>query len=404
MVHWDTFNPENSIKDFEFTKRAVSGIRQVAARENFEEYDGMEIFEYLKNEIALVCFGDYLKRFLYEQTGMEVGFDEISEGDYIYLIQESFERNHAPFSRQKIEENERRKIRKWLKADTVARNTIFILGFGLSMTEKEVNLFLTKVLMEEGIRMTSPWEVISWYCFHNQMPYRQAAELWKYYNEGKRFISYKTNWSHVSDILPLHLTSKESLKEYLMYLKYDYKDQNVDDLGYETFACLYQRCKVVIADLYNEQESFTDGSKDWEPGRVKDSDVEHVLCSGIPYNQTGNLERATRSTLNKHISTKRMSRQRISNLLKKKFPVERFDLITLLFLIHSQQEPDNPEQRLLDFIDETNEILKGCEMMELYPVNAYEAFIMMCLLSIDPLCTYSEVWELSYEKEDGMLW
>ena len=40
-------------------------------------------------------------------------------------------------------------------------------------------------------------------------------------------------------------------------------------------------------------------------------------------------------------------------------------------------------------------------MGPLYPVNPYENFMMTCMLSDDPVGTFSDVWELSYfdEKE-----
>lgn len=53
-------------------------------------------------------------------------------------------------------------------------------------------------------------------------------------------------------------------------------------------------------------------------------------------------------------------------------------------------------------------ILKACEFRpekryasaaELYAANPYECFLMMCMLSDDPLNAHSEVWEISYRNE-----
>ena len=38
-------------------------------------------------------------------------------------------------------------------------------------------------------------------------------------------------------------------------------------------------------------------------------------------------------------------------------------------------------------------------MMEIYPVNPYEAFVVMCLVTDEPLSVYSEIWEKSYAEE-----
>ena len=55
----------------------------------------------------------------------------------------------------------------------------------------------------------------------------------------------------------------------------------------------------------------------------------------------------------------------------------------------------------MDFLDSTNEILEKCFMGKFYIQNPYECFLLMCMLSDDPLGTYADVWELSYEKQDA---
>mgnify|MGYP001047451901 CR=1 FL=1 len=52
--------------------------------------------------------------------------------------------------------------------------------------------------------------------------------------------------------------------------------------------------------------------------------------------------------------------------------------------------PENKEQ----FLEEIQEILARCEMSEIYIVNPYECFLLMCLLTDCPLAVFSEIWEL----------
>ena len=81
------------------------------------------------------------------------------------------------------------------------------------------------------------------------------------------------------------------------------------------------------------------------------------------------------SILAKHFSQKRFSRQRINNILNHKFPVERFDLITLEFFVISQEmAEDDPYTRYRHFLEEIQEILARCGMSEIYIVNPYECF------------------------------
>ena len=113
----------------------------------------------------------------------------------------------------------------------------------------------------------------------------------------------------------------------------------------------------------------------------------------------GNLKKMSASILARHFSQKRFSRQRITNILSHKLPVERFDLITLEFFIVSQEmEDDDPFNRYKHFLDEIQSILLRCGMGEIYIVNPYECFLLMCLLTDCPLAVFSEIWEKSYEE------
>ncbi|MCQ2492514.1 MAG: hypothetical protein MJ087_05690 [Lachnospiraceae bacterium] len=400
MIHWDDLTLENSIKDYEFTKRVFSQMKQVVSREDFIDQEAEEIFAYLKDQMEMISFGDYLRRFLFHQLGEGIAFSDLETSDYVEIIFESFERNHAPFSFGQDVVNPKKHIRRWLSKDIVSRKTIFVLGFGLSMTEKEVSDFLTKVIKEEDFRRTDPFEAVCWYCFHNQLPYKSAMELLHYYETGSCPKKFVTNWNEVMDILSLHIQSKDALREYLMYLKYIYKKDEIISFAYVNFERLYRQCQELICDLYNKVEEQDETGKVYEPEDIREADIERVLCSGIPYTKKGNLEKISKSLLNKHISSHRMSRQRLNNLMHHKATLERFDLITLSFLVCSQIHDVDEEERLMIFLDQTNAMLVKCDMDELYPVNAYEAFVMMCLLSFDPLETYSAVWELSYSQEE----
>ena len=41
-------------------------------------------------------------------------------------------------------------------------------------------------------------------------------------------------------------------------------------------------------------------------------------------------------------------------------------------------------------------LLAACGYGGLYVATPYECFILMCILSEDPLSTYCDVWEMSY--------
>ena len=58
----------DSVKDFEFTRRAAQRFRQVVSLDGFEDEDADVIFHYLYKEMELVSFGDHLKRYIYERA------------------------------------------------------------------------------------------------------------------------------------------------------------------------------------------------------------------------------------------------------------------------------------------------------------------------------------------------
>ena len=160
--------------------------------------------------------------------------------------------------------------------------------------------------------------------------------------------------------------------------------------------------KEIIAKMYQGDEAEKDRNKVWNISDITDSDVEKVICSGIPVNKMGNLKKMSASILAKHFSQKRFSRQRINSIMNHKFPVERFDLITLEFFIVSQEmQDDDPYNRYHHFLEEIQKILHKCGMSEIYIVNPYECFLLMCLLTDCPLAVFADIWEMSYEDKDG---
>ena len=161
----------------------------------------------------------------------------------------------------------------------------------------------------------------------------------------------------------------------------------------------YDRYLDTFFIMYQKDEEEKGRNKIWKAENITPSDLEKVICNGIPINRMGNLKKMSASILAKHFSQKRFSRQRITNILNHKFPVERFDLLTIEFFIVSQEmEDDDPYDRYHHFIEEAQGILKKCGMSEIYIVNPYECFLLMCLLTDCPLAVFSEIWEKSYEE------
>lgn len=394
----------DAVQDYEFTRRAVQRFRQVVSLDGFEDEDAEVIFNYLYREMELVSFGDHLKRYIYVRAGLEEPFAEVTQDIYREIVAESFKETCTPKSMNPTSTKLPALINNWLTQASVKRETVFILGFGLRMSVEDVSDFLTRVLKEQDFDFHSPEEVIFWYCYSKQLGYYKAQELLEMYQTLNPITQF-------DDALKIYMgtisiETEEMLMQYLAYLKGD-KDNPMSEQSqaFKEFVRLMDRAKEIIADMYQKDEDEFKRDKVWKASDISASDVEKVICSGIPINGMGNLKKMSASILAKHFSQKRFSRQRITSILKHKLPVERFDLITLEFFIVSQEMADeDPFNRYKYFLDEIQGILKRCGMGEIYIVNPYECFLLMCMLTDCPLAVFADIWEMSYEEsEDSVM-
>ena len=388
----------DSVQEFEFTRKAARRFREVVSLDDFEDEDADVIFHYLYKEMELISFGDYLKRYIYERAGIEEPFGEVPKEVYRDIVVESFKETFTPKSMTPTSTKLPALVNNWLVQASVKRETVFLLGFGLRMTVEDVSEFLTRVLREQDFDFQNPEEVIYWYCYTNHYGYYKTEEYKKMYQE---MAPLKKTDQEVIYGANVNLDTEQKMLDYLAYLKAGWEDPKSEkSQAFSQFMELFEHAKEIVAGLYQKDEEEQKGNKIWTAKNITPADVEKVICSGIPINEMGNLKKMSASILAKHFSQKRFSRQRIANILNHKFPVERFDLITLEFFIVSQEmEDEDPYTRYHYFLENIKEILQKCGMSEIYIVNPYECFILMCLLTDCPLAVFSEIWEKSYEEQ-----
>lgn len=388
----------DSVKDFEFTRKAAQRFRQVVSLDGFEDEDADVIFHYLYKEMELVSFGDHLKRYIYERAGIEEPYAEVTQDIYRDIVVESFHETCTPKSMNPTSTKLTSLVNNWLSQASVKRETVFLLGFGLRMSADDVSDFLTRVLREQDFDFHNPDEVIYWYCYFKHLSYHKAEEFKRIYSELKPDENYTEAVRVYSG--GLCLDTEEKLFQYLAYLKAGRDDpMSEKSQAFQEFVRLLTRTKEIIAAMYQKDEEEKGRDKVWKVSDISDSDVEKVICSGIPVNKMGNLKKMSASILARHFSQKRFSRQRINSIMNHKLPVERFDLITLVFFIVSQEMQDeDPYNRYRYFLNEIQQILHKCGMSEIYIVNPYECFLLMCLLTDCPLAVFADIWEMSYEE------
>ena len=397
---------DHSIKDFEYTRRAMRNIRTLTQSEDFRTMDSETIYSYLQDTQTFVFFCDYLKRYIYQNVGIEEPFSEVDDAAYRTILQDSFEATRTPKSFTPTSTKWNAIFNNWLKQYSVRRPTVFLLGFGLHMPVEDVSEFLTKILKEEDFRFDDAQEVIYWFCYRNGFGYPKAVALQEAYEtlDAKALPEDKTVM-RAEDILLLpdfHLEDEEDLLFYLACLKGS-GEQSHQLNAYRHFSELVEEAREEIARYYTRDDDEDDNKgrkKIWNSADISNGDIEKWICSGIPTTGNGNLMKASDSMLSRLFGNRRMSRQRLDELLSKKAPVERFDLITMKFFLAAISPIDDAAERYRTFVEQMNEILEDSHMMSIYPANPYEAFILLCLLTDGPLAVYSDIWEMSYQNED----
>ena len=386
-----TFDISGSIKDYEYTKRSVVNYNRVIESSQFESMSSDTIFRYLTKQMEMVSFGDYLKRYIYEGAEIKIPFCDVPEKYYIDYIAESFAMNRAPHAFAPVKTRWSNIIKRWLRSDSVKRSTVFLLGFGLNMSDKDVSEFLTKVLKEQDFRFEIPEEAVFWHCYHHGLPYSKALALLNDCNNVKAGVETTVAsgfWENVQSVLKVYLTNESKLKEYLIFLKNE--NPAIGDTVFLEFTKLYDRALESARRMMQEENK-----------KVSAYDIENMLYGGIQNTESKNLPPVSKSVLSGYFYKMRLSRQRISRLLRREAEVSRFDIFTLLFLIYAVTvDSEWPESRYIRFVDEANEILGKCRMMGIYPVNPYECFVLMCLLTEEPLTVYNDIWEMSYDEEE----
>ena len=387
----------------DFTNRAWNVLYDAVDSTYFRDKEADLIYAALRDNLRFISFGDYLKRYIYQKACLEEPFESVPLKVYQQSIKGAFSDNNTPESFEPTTAKLSAMSKKWLTQQTVRRKVVFLLGFGLAMSVEDVNEFLKKGLREQGINAKDPFEVICWYCYKNRYSFLKFEKLWQIYcDTPPDTLDMKLLYSDLTigaRNAMRSINSDAALIAFVTKLKTSDHEHKYSVTARKCFDELYERARELVAAIYNEEED-RGGKRFYTSEDISESDLEHMISSAIPVDRHGNLTPAKASALNAQFAGKRFSRQHIHEILAGKAEVTRFDLITLNFFIYACTVDDYPnvKARYSSFIESTNRILERCFWGELYISNPYECFVLMCILSEDPMATYADVWEMSYRQ------
>ncbi|MBQ8511676.1 MAG: hypothetical protein IJ497_03600 [Clostridia bacterium] len=381
--------PENDLLEFTSCASEILYETEDLLTENAENPAEL-IYSQLKNHMQSIPFSDYLKRYIYRKAGLSGGLCEVEFEEYRAILRDSFAENDVPPSFFPTTAKLSALTKNWLTQHTVRRSVVLLLGFGLRMSLEDVNEFLQKALLEPELYAKDPFEVLCGYCYRYGLNFAAFRRLWSAYLalppsdaafdlSSEETAGFKRKVSEITD--------EPSLMQYLAGLKTPDNEVVSHVTARKCFHALYSEAKDAAAAILGYPRTSES---------ITESDIEHILYPAIPTDRYGNLVPSRNSTLGELFHDKRLCRQHIHDVLTGKLEPDRFDLITLSFFLHTQKDQLLPKRRYFRFADDANTMLALCGMNQLYPANPYESFLMMCLLTDDPLAVSSEVLELSY--------
>lgn len=389
--------------ELDFTLYAAESMYDIVDDAYFRDQDSFLIYHALRHRLKAIPFGDYLKRYIYQKAELTGGYSQIPLKEYQQIIRDAFSDNMTPSAFSPATTKMSALTKNWLTQQTVNRKVVFLLGFGLGMSTADVNAFLTKGLREPEINVKDPFEVICWYCYQHRYSFPKYEKLWDMYqsmaaNSLDLRMIYEDRTMDMRGRMHT-IQDDAALLAYVTRLKTEDNISRFSATARKYFDRLYDEARDLIAALYNAR---SESNHHYVREEITAGDMERMICSAIPVDAFGNLTPGRDSSLNQQFLGRRFSRSRIHRILAGNMEIDRFDLITLQFFVYCLKVDDfpKPKQRYLHFIDTTNQMLENCCMGSLYIANPYECFILMCILSDDPLGTYADVWELSYASPD----
>lgn len=397
------FYSEDTVRTYDYTKYAYYRIEDTICKEDFEDKDADEIIKLLKEKTEQVDFSDYLKRYLYRNSRLTCPVDEVTEQKYKEMLEEAFEKNAAPYHFEKRVKKSQ-VIGRWLNGK-ISRTSMFVLGFGLGMTDIDVSEFLMKVLKEQDFNFSNKEETVYWFCYRNHLPYKAALQILSECESGDAEAFSEKTWQLLRNDPKQLLIDEINLKKYVTSLANS--DEQTDEKrvsAYREFMRLYQECRKLLAIRDNED-------KEAEPGEealtgIGPADLEEFLYGALGKDENGNVKsNKSEDGLGKYLWANKLTRQRIASILKStpdKNSITRYDLITLNFIIYSEKEYQGDYQisRCDDYIDDTNQILEKCGFYRIYPVNPYELLILICLVAVMPMDAFTEVLKRVLENAE----
>lgn len=407
----------------DFTKQAeeffINNIDELYSTEN--------AIEYLNDKRNTMNFSFELRRFICKKFG-----EKTKDNKYICLLKNEKEEKKIildsydldKFSLKEYEDLilfygkknnvhiSRADGRRWVKDEvSCKRHKLFQISFALEMSIEETNMFLTKILCEQGYNFRNEEEIIYYFCRKNNISYNRATELIEIAS------NIEDNKKPEEDIYTKHfkkevedINSEEELLDYIKKNKHNFKGFS------KTAKEKFIEALNTALELAKLKENFKNMNKD---------KLEQVMLGGFHRTDKsyGKEFESVKGSRIKDILDNITKRDKMDAIIKDKRAVTRKDLIFLNFfnravlsngeerVIHDGKygeeskyyfdlAQNNPIENMKSFREEMDDILMEVSMGKLYIPNRFDNFILLSLCYDKPLEYFADLIEESFEDKE----
>ena len=408
----------------DFTKQAeeffINNIDELYSTEN--------AIEYLNDKRNTMNFSFELRRFICKKFGEKTKDNKYicilkNEKEEKKIILDSFDLDN--FSLNEYEDLilfygkknnvhiSRADGRRWVKDEvSCKRHKLFQISFALEMTIEETNMFLTKILCEQGYNFRNEEEIIYYFCRKNNISYDRANELIEIASnieDNKKLENKDIYTKHFKKEVEA-INREEELLDYIKKNKHNFKgfSKTAKDKFIEALNTALE-----LAKLKENDEKMN-----------KDR-LEKVMLDGFPRGDKkyGNEFESIKKSKIKDILDNITKRDKMDAIIKDKRAVTRKDLIFLNFfnravlsngeerVVHDGKygeeskyyfdlAQNNPIENMKSFREEMDDILMEVSMGKLYIPNRFDNFILLSLCYDKPLEYFADLIEESFENKE----
>ncbi len=383
---------ESKVTGVSFTPRAEETFYEVVDSPDFSGQDAQLIYRALRDQLRAVSFCDYLKRYIYRKAEIRQPFDQVPLSEYLDIVTDSFISRGVPASFDPTTVRIRAGAKNWLTRQAASRDTVLLIGFGLRMTLAEVEELLVKGLQETRLDLNDPKEVLCAYCYEHGFGYYRYKSLEE--QCASEEAGPEEEMLQIGSVRDL--PDEKALQRYVSMLRRGRAGERRRTETVRQFHLLYREACGTAASILK----LAGRNDALQPEDITPSDIEQILQAAIPKDRHGNLLPMKESTLYNQFRGRRLTRQRLDELMNGSAVPNRYDLIMLHFFSYSQRISEGlPRLQFYQrFTAQTNQILARCGMGPIYSANPFECFLLMCVLSEDPMGTYADVMEQSYRE------